>query len=169
MVWVPLGILVLFRGPQGQSYFHKDTETLLLVQSLAAWCFKRPIFQTSEFGVRKGLLTEKMPAPDEGVAIRLPQIHLKRAQYSSLFYVKGRENGWLPTAGIWAPRKISKSLNLFVHGPLTPVGLSLVLRLLKISDKQSLFLSMFPHLYRRATFGQGAVLPKIQASSRNPL
>ena len=52
------------------------------------------------------------------------------------------------------PRKSEKSLNLFVPGPLTPADLSLILRLLQIFDKLSLFLYIFPYLLGKVTFKQ---------------
>ena len=55
----------------------------------------RPILKTSEFRVRKDLLIEKTPAPEDagvGGCLELPQIHLKRVQNSSFFYIKKRKN-----------------------------------------------------------------------------
>lgn len=44
----------------------------------------------SEFGIRNGLLIEKLPAEKMG-ALVIPQTRLKKAQSSGFFYVKGRE------------------------------------------------------------------------------
>lgn len=76
------------------------------VQSSCAQYFKRPIFKTSEFGVKKGLLINRVPTEKMGAPL-IPQIHLKEAQSSGFFYIKGRGSGkgdgWLTITGVWAP------------------------------------------------------------------
>lgn len=65
---------------------------LLPVQSLYAQCFKMPKLKTSEFGIRKGfLILDQEGASQEDGRPNL-QIHLKKVQNSSFFYVKGRGN-----------------------------------------------------------------------------
>lgn len=51
----------------------------------------------SEFGVRKVLLIKKVPTQEDGRALKLPQIRLKRAQNSGFFCQRKEE---------WARQKV---------------------------------------------------------------
>ena len=64
---------------------------------------KKPIFKTSESGVRRALLIKKAPAQADGEVLEVPQIHFRRALNWGAFYVKGREEGqgkrWVSITG----------------------------------------------------------------------
>lgn len=94
--------------------------------------------------------TQNVKAPIENMGVLMvPQI--KR---------RGNRRGkrWLIITKVWAPAGVrGRPWNLFIPHPLIPADLSPVLKLLKIFDKQLLFLYIFPHLLRRGTFWQGAV------------
>lgn len=54
--------------------------------------FENSKLKTSEFGVRKGSLTKKLPAEKMGAQV-VPRIYLKKVQSSDFFYVWGSGNG----------------------------------------------------------------------------
>ena len=56
-------------------------------KSSCAQCFKRPIFKTSEFGVRKGLLIKRLQF-EKIRALGVLQMHLKKSLEFRLLYVK---------------------------------------------------------------------------------
>lgn len=120
---------------------------MLLVQSPCAWHFKRPKLKTSEFRVREGLLMEKVPTEKMWTLV-IPQIHLPNVQHSGFVYLKGRGNGsgksWLKITDIWvSPGVLGRLWNFFVPSQLTPVELTLFMRLLQMFDKQLLFWYIF--------------------------
>lgn len=62
-----------------------------LITAPRSVCLEKPKLTTSDFGVRKGLLTKKVPTEKMGSPV-VPQIHGKKVQNLAFFYVRGGGN-----------------------------------------------------------------------------
>lgn len=121
------------------------------------WMLQKAILKTSEFGVRKCLSMEKVPAWEDGGTYRSSNPSPEDPELRTLScWRKGEKDGKevIDDLGIWAPAGIRGSVR----------NLEISLFLVWVSWPLLIWVTFSAEV----PFWQGAVLPKTQFSSRIP-